>query len=459
MFLVKNLVILAIIIILIYGLVKNKINLFEVYLVTLPISFVIPIGLNFFIYHVIIITMILKKYFLNKKYFFDYTVSFFLVYFILITIIVPTYFTDSFVNTGYGFFRQEGRFVSQIVMMLLSFVVIPLSYYYVKTYKDIYKYLKIYIKAIIFYTILGWVQLIIFIASGGTDIFPLRELEDGSALTGKAMVGGSMFMRFGSICGEPKTLSVFLVTTFFIIHIFNSKGIKFFNYDGAIKFFLFISMFATLSTSGLVMFAVLYLFYLVYEMSRFYGKIKLKTLMSAFLLLTFFGELAVQYGDILIDIANTRIFERDLLNEDFDAPIKRLLMNEPQYLIFGTGGGNVHNLAAKYISPENMHYMQGTIFVAKSGYLKLISEFGVLGTLLFLLFNFKLYYNLGFKTNKVKYTKYEEKVNDAIKVIFLFMFLSFLMRVYAMNIYIFIMAFGFSILKIKKRFIKLYNEN
>ena len=52
--------------------------------------------------------------------------------------------------------------------------------------------------------------------------------------------------------------------------------------------------------------------------------------------------------------------------------------------------GNIHNLSADFIPIKYLHYMKDNIFVAKSGYLTLISEYGIVGFILFMLIIIKL---------------------------------------------------------------------
>ena len=69
--------------------------------------------------------------------------------------------------------------------------------------------------------------------------------------------------------------------------------------------------------------------------------------------------------------------------EDFDGAILRFLADQPRHLWIGVGLGNAHLYANDYLS-VHARYAFDTAFVAKGGYLRLLSELGVIGLLLFL---------------------------------------------------------------------------
>lgn len=75
---------------------------------------------------------------------------------------------------------------------------------------------------------------------------------------------------------------------------------------------------------------------------------------------------------------------RDLV-EDFDRAVLGFLQEEPGYLLTGVGLGNAHLYANEYLPTFAIPYAADTAFVAKSGYLRLISEVGLVGLALFLL--------------------------------------------------------------------------
>lgn len=88
--------------------------------------------------------------------------------------------------------------------------------------------------------------------------------------------------------------------------------------------------------------------------------------------------------------------------------------------------------------------MKDNIFVAKSGYLRIISELGLLGMFLFLNFNFLLILSV----YRSKIIKEYIFILIGIMIISLFAYLS---RSYLLNIYILIVSLLYSTLKLQKK--------
>jgi hypothetical protein len=145
----------------------------------------------------------------------------------------------------------------------------------------------------------------------------------------------------------------------------------------------------------------------------------------------------VVFAGPLNDIINDRITERDIVNEDFDVVVKTALTEQPQWLVFGSGLGNIHNIAYRYIDRfENIgSYMDDNIFVAKSGYLRILSECGFVGFILFFIFNAQIIINafLGYNNNKLK-------IYAIFATLSIIAFVSYLARTYVTEFYLLIMA-------------------
>ena len=110
-------------------------------------------------------------------------------------------------------------------------------------------------------------------------------------------------------------------------------------------------------------------------------------------------------------------------------------MDNPRWLVFGSGLGNIHNLSADYIPPDQLYYMQDRIIVAKSGYLRQFSELGVVGFVLFSLANFAVYRRLGFCL-KLNSQQIDKQCIKAIRLILVVVTIMYLARGYAFVIYI-----------------------
>ena len=90
--------------------------------------------------------------------------------------------------------------------------------------------------------------------------------------------------------------------------------------------------------------------------------------------------------------------------------------------------GNIHNLAYRYIPSENMYYMADSIFVAKSGYLKLLSELGMVGLVAFSAIFFQLHRRLSF--GRLAIDASSNALIGSVKVLLLLLSIAYLGRGY-----------------------------
>jgi hypothetical protein len=147
------------------------------------------------------------------------------------------------------------------------------------------------------------------------------------------------------------------------------------------------------------------------------------------------GIAIVIFSGPLDDIINDRVTDRDKI-EDWDAVVLEGLKENPQYLMFGSGLGNIHNIAAPYIDRfENLAFMEENIFTAKSGYLRIISECGFVGFILFFIFNAQIIVSAFYSYNKYRFTVYALFATLSVLAL-----VSYLARVYVTEFYLFIMA-------------------
>ncbi|MDD5202068.1 MAG: hypothetical protein PHH41_02885 [Sulfurimonas sp.] len=432
--LIKQLIVLLIFIILFALYTKKKIDLFGILIFLLPFNQIfINVGLNLYAYQFILILLIvlhLKKtkiLFIGNK-----TIVLFISYVIISTAIISAFFITSFLPLG-GFFRSEGRFIAQIILYLLTFSFIPISYLYISNFMDILKYFKIFFISLIVLSILGWIQFFIYNMTN-IDIFPLAII-DGNIRSGVDVMLDMLIFRMSSLGGEPKGLAISLSIGVITMHTFNYYQIKFFKYDTLIKILFLSALLETLSTSGMVLSIILYIVFLVLTLKMNIKKMNIKKIIVSLMFLVGVLIIIIQNQLFFQTMIEHRILDRDIANEDFDAPIKTLLIDRPQWLLFGSGLGNIHNLAFQDIPQETAHYMSNTIFTAKSGYLKLVSELGLIGFGLFFLLNYSTYRRLKYRHNEN--TVIIQKQMKLLSVLLFIVFIAYMARVYAIGIYIF----------------------
>jgi hypothetical protein len=343
-------------------------------------------------------------------------------------------FVIEFIPTGNpGFLRNEGRYISQIINYSLIFSIFYIAYYQIKSLNDTYIILKFFIIGIIVTSFIGIAQEIIFIISG-IDITPLAGSENWVRQAGSFDYFGLPMIRICSLSGEPKSLGMYAAIGIIILNVCNTLQIKLIKYSSFFTILFYISLLFTLSTSGFVLLGILWLLSeLILRYFKLLPTISAGKIFSWIMILI----AVVVFAGPLNDIINDRITERDIVNEDFDVVVKTALTEQPQWLVFGSGLGNIHNIAYRYIDRfENIgSYMDDNIFVAKSGYLRILSECGFVGFILFFIFNAQIIINafLGYNNNKLK-------IYAIFATLSIIAFVSYLARTYVTEFYLLIMA-------------------
>lgn len=416
-------------------LLRKKIDLFGIYVFLMIFHTVkFNIGLNLFIYQIIMFVLIIVtiiKFLLHEKVnifqVHNAYLSLFVVYSLIITLLFAI-ITDVH-NLHANFFRAEGRFIGQIILFILSFSIIPIAFNYIKKIGDIYKYSKIFLLSLIFLTALGWIQWLIY-KNTGQDIFPLRLNSDGLDISGILHFGGETLFRMSSLGGEPKQFSISLIIGFFLIHISNRFNVSYFMYDVFIKYLFLFTAFATLSTSAYAIFIILLTTYYLINIFIFHSNLlnlHKKKFIYAIITISLLTIYVIYNFNYIFEMFTMRVLDRNIVGEDFDYVVQQFLLNNKIYLLFGTGLGNVHNYAYPYIYEEVAFYMTNAIFSAKSGYLKIISELGILGFFLFTAYN--IYVLRGLKFN----------FNNENKILFMFLLIliiAYFSRISAFTVYL-----------------------
>lgn len=274
-------------------------------------------------------------------------------------------------------------------------LVVPL---YLREVEDFRRAGRCYLVSLVVLAALGCVQLALWYGTGWNPL-PLglvtRWGEDRSLLIqGSFVFGDVQLNRMNSLGGEPKDLGQSLMVGLFFI-----QALWLTHPDPALArrlrapwLLLFLSMLLTFSTSAMCVWPVGSLAQLflrgVFVRRAAPGAIRagmdLRGVVGLLLFLAValagmprdFGK-GMKLGDLLA----SRTMER-LELEDFDQAISQFLARQPDWLPFGVGLGNAHLYADRYLADTAAEYAQGTAFRSKSGTLRLLSELGVAGLLL-----------------------------------------------------------------------------
>jgi O-antigen ligase len=277
-------------------------------------------------------------------------------------------------------------YISGIKFFIFQIAPIFLLSTIIKSHDQIFSALRSYIFGLKILTVLGIAQFLVYYTSG-YDFLPYGLTEDLDPLSASEdMIFQNIgFLRISSLGGEPKGLAVSLVIGItMLLYLKISKtntSIKLINVWITL---MFIVLIATLSTSGFFLILVPLLIVLFYNFYNITESILKKIIIVS----TFITGLFV-YQDLVFEIIDARVLSRSsiLLTEDIDDSIIKFLEDNPIHFLLGTGLGNIHLHAINYIQDLNLYNLRlNEIFISRYGYLKIISESGIVGFLLFLLF-------------------------------------------------------------------------
>lgn len=307
---------------------------------------------------------------------------------------------------------------------------------------------RIYIASCFGLAVLGFLQVGIWYATG-TDPLPIGILNQAvggvnADLTKSGMVafGGQVFCRMSSLGGEPKGLGQSLVIAIFLLQanfIYSKSPLTI---RGVLAWsFLVLAVFATQSTSafGTLAVAIVVCVFAEFLSNRRRqvraGLATLATLGILFGVLCFgtiaLGDRQVQrLGSWTTNALTERTIGRGTVFEDFDQAILGFLNDHPEHYWLGMGLGNIHLYADPYLPAVTRRYAAGRVFFAKSGYLKLISEVGIVGLVLFMFACVTVFVRLGGLARRELSGAEWPRLLPLLKLTFVFLCLAYLARVY-----------------------------
>ncbi len=299
------------------------------------------------------------------------------------------------------------RALLQIVYFLVI-LVIPLFVYPVhfKVERDCTKVVKVFLISLISLAVLGWIQLGIWYVTGFNP-FPIGLIPSffgkfQTADAGFAMAGIDLH-RMCSLGGEPKDLGQAFAIGLFVVQAILACGVPT-KQERRLRWcwlFLFFSLVVTYSTSATFLWGIgtgleVIVLLLKPGISSGFGRALrnayMVALIGAAVLIVSLSYFAVSTRSVR-QIATGRTIDRMGL-EDFDQAALGFLEQNPDWMIFGTGMGNVHLHANSFLSADAATYASGTVFRPKTGLLRMASEIGVVGIVLWLVGFFSQLRNL-----------------------------------------------------------------
>jgi O-antigen ligase len=341
------------------------------------------------------------------------------------------------------------RALLQIVVFILSISPVFLLPLTLRSMKELYEAGRIYIVSCYCLAVVGFFQIGIWYVTG-KDPLPIGILNqlvggynaENTTRSGVFLFEGSWIYRMCSLGGEPKVLGQSLVVALILLlakHMYSSSPLTFKTL--ASWAFLLAAIFATQSTSafGLLAIAIVVLT-LAYVMSsrrvsRSTGFATVATAACAVALLA--GAVIAAGGwraeralTWTADVIKQRTIGRESMVEDFDSAILGFLQDQPSYVWMGVGLGNIHLYADPYLDANTRRYAGGRVFFAKSAYLKLIAETGILGLLLFLFACLSMLARLKKLARKAWLSPWERTWKSHVVLLFVLLCMIYMVRVY-----------------------------
>lgn len=298
----------------------------------------------------------------------------------------------------------EVRATIQVVLFLFALAPVLLVPWWLPRLEDLRAMWRVYITSAVVLAVIGWIQLAVWY---GTGTNPMRLGAFNTLIGGAAFydregffkVESLLVYRMNSFGYEPRFLGVVLALAMLLIQAaaLTTPQVRKWWLAG-IWLFLLISAALTFSTSAVLLWGVgsamllpgAWLFGVPIRRSA----TSIAATIALFATPLVLGVAAAEAaGYPVIDVLSERTIERLTESgavEDFDLAILDYLEAHPMSAVTGVGIGNAHLYAMPYVLPEFLEYTEGMVFIAKTQYLKFISEIGVIGFGLFLLWYARL---------------------------------------------------------------------
>ncbi len=391
---------------------KDKINsLLNLYVFFIPFfGLMYDIGVSLTLDRVFSLFMLLvmlfdySAYKINKKLI---TFLIFIFYSFMITLVLSQALPDT-VNL-FPPLRGRYRYLGQIIMWSLQFIPVLFIIRYSKGREQIIKILKMLILSCFILSLLGLFQYL-FYYYFGYDILPIGVLHGDKIKSGKFDFVDLEIFRVSSLGGEPKHFAYSLSIILPVLLLLNY--LKILKFNNIFVLIFLVNLILTFSTQGYIIF-VLNMFIVFFALWYFKGlkmKFFLYSIIAVCAVIIFFVLNPFVFQLIKFRTID-RLLDPSVVNaysvvEDWNEAVIGFIKENPYWSITGVGFGNIHLYAQEYI-PDYAWYMIGEVFVAKSGFLRLLSEVGLIGLFLFL---------ISYLKPLVVLSKYAKKDNFALLI-------------------------------------------
>ncbi len=314
----------------------------------------------------------------------------FILYAIFFTIIMSFFLPVEVYN--YPPLRGRYRWIAQLAMftLLVTPIIFVLSVRIDR--KILFNIMNCFLTVVFCICLTGIIQIIIYRLTG-TDIFPINMftneiVEDKvrSALAAISM-NEKVLRMTGLGSGEPKyfgyTCAVAFILNLLISLVIPAQGTRKLAWRIIMAVIFFVCILLSLSTQAYIVLIISLTLLTLILMFRYGLKSKRVLILNSLLIA---GTITLFVNNYTRRLVELRIYERledTGAVEDFNQTIYSFLTDNPGFLALGTGMGNVHFWADDYIPKQFRYYMHNSVFVAKAGFLRILSELGIVGVLLY----------------------------------------------------------------------------
>jgi len=254
---------------------------------------------------------------------------------------------------------------------------------------------RVYLLSSVVLAALGWVQLFTWYSTGWNPM-PIGLVDSllggiGEGTREASFEYESLIYRMNSFAGEPKFLGAALVVALLFIQVWWDNGGRRTARTRLLWLFLAASGLATFSTTAIYLWIIGSMALAILKLTRalrghhgwrralFGSAISLTLVTAGIVTVVTYSSTSPESG-LLIGLFQERTIGREsAIFEDTDDAVLQYLADEPMQAVLGVGMGNVHLYADPYLEPMVAVYAGGGSFVAKSGYLRTVSELGILG--------------------------------------------------------------------------------
>jgi hypothetical protein len=285
------------------------------------------------------------------------------------------------------------RAIIQMFMFTFTLSAVPLVAWHLNRPEQARQALRTYLWSIIILAAFGWLQLLIWYGTGNNPMpigFVSIALGGSTAGVREGLfnLGNMSVYRMNSFAGEPRHLGGAMVIGMMILQAIaaTQTGLK----RGrliALWLFFAATTLASWSTSAILTWTVCSI--VQFPLARLFGArmrvsgVRIAGFIAIIMLPILLIGMAVEAsGFPLFDVISARTIDRiDTTGavEDFDLAIYAYFADHPERTITGVGLGNIHLYATPYLEPEFQGYALGQVFVAHVGYLRFLSEIGIIG--------------------------------------------------------------------------------